>query len=143
MDNPERRVIELCEEAVRRLAEALPDAEIGALMRAGDALRHVAHAGVLRVIYEVRREQGGVAWRAVDTALSQRVEDVRSDPDYLASDERVRSEIAAPVSAGGQVVLVLDVEFPGRVFAVEEAETVENEAESLGHALEEAPRYSS
>jgi hypothetical protein len=61
VDESQRRVIELCEVAVQRLAEALPGAEIGCLLRTGDVLRHVAHAGELRVIYEVRREQGGVA----------------------------------------------------------------------------------
>lgn len=137
VDERDRRVIELCQAAVERLAEALPDAEIGGLLRSGEALRHVAHAGKLRVIYEVRREQGGVVWRAADRGELQLVEDVRSDPDYLASDERVRSEIAAPVRVGNEVALVLDVEFPGRVFSQQEARTVEEAAERLGRAVEE------
>lgn len=128
-------MIDLCEAAVHRLAAALPDAEVGALRRFGDTLRHVAHAGRLRLIYEVHREQGGVVWRAADRAEVQRVEDVRADPDYLASDERVSSEIAAPVEANGEVRLVLDVEFPGRVFTREEAAVVEDEAERLARAL--------
>lgn len=136
MDEHERRVIELCQAAVERLAEALPDAEIGALLRTGDILRHVAHSGILRVIYEVRREQGGVAWRAAETGLLQLVEDVRSDPDYLASDARVHSEVAAPVVVRNHVVLVLDIEFPGRVFTSEETETIEAEAALLGQAVE-------
>lgn len=136
VEKQERRVIELCQAAVERLAGALPDAEIGGLMRSGDVLRHVAHAGSLRVIYEVRREQGGVSWRAAETGQVQLVEDVRSDPDYLASDERVRSEVAAPVEVRDQVALVLDVEFPGRVFTPEEARAVEVEAELLGQAVE-------
>lgn len=131
----ERRVIDLCEEAVERLAATLQDAEVGALVREGESLRHVAHAGRLRVIYEVRRDQGGVVWRAVESGETQLVEDVRGDPDYLASDERVESEIAAPVLAGGDVLLVLDVEFPRRVFSTAEAEAVETEARRLGSAL--------
>lgn len=127
VDERERTLIELSEQAVRRLSARLPDAEIGGLLRIGDALRHVAHAGNLRVIYEVRREQGGVVWRAADTAEIQLVEDVRKDPDYLASDAEVRSEIAAPVQAGGKVVAVLDVEFPGRVFSTEDAERIREE----------------
>jgi putative methionine-R-sulfoxide reductase with GAF domain len=123
----ERTLIELSEQAVRRLSAALPDAEIGGLLRVGNALRHVAHAGNLRVIYEVRREQGGVVWRAADTGEIQLVEDVRSDPDYLASDAEVRSEVAAPVRARGKVVAVIDVEFPGRVFTAEEAERIRDE----------------
>jgi putative methionine-R-sulfoxide reductase with GAF domain len=137
VDERDRRVIELCQAAVERLAEALPDAEIGGLLRSGEALRHVAHAGKLRVIYEVRREQGGVAWRAAERGELQLVEDVRSDPDYLASDERVHSEIAAPVRVGNEVAFVLDVEFPGRVFSEQEAKTVDEAAERLGRAVEE------
>jgi putative methionine-R-sulfoxide reductase with GAF domain len=131
----ERTVIELSEQAVRRLSAALPDAEIGGLLRVGDTLRHVAHAGNLRVIYEVRREQGGVVWRAADTAEIQLVEDVRRDPDYLASDAEVRSEIAAPIRAGGRVVAVLDVEFPGRVFSADEAERIREETARLESEL--------
>jgi putative methionine-R-sulfoxide reductase with GAF domain len=134
----ERRVIELCEAAVRRLADAVPGVEVGALQRTGNILRHVAHAGELRLIYEVRRDQGGVAWRAADTGEVQLVEDVRSDPDYLASDERVRAEIAAPVHVGADVAFVLDVEFPGRAFSAEEALRVEDEAKRLGREAEEA-----
>jgi putative methionine-R-sulfoxide reductase with GAF domain len=134
----ERRVIELCERAVRRLAEAVPGVEVGALQRTGNVLRHIAHVGELRLIYEVRREQGGVAWRAADTGEVQLVEDVRSDPDYLASDERVRAEIAAPVHVGADVAFVLDVEFPGRGFSPEEARRVEAEADRLGREAEEA-----
>jgi putative methionine-R-sulfoxide reductase with GAF domain len=135
----ERRVIDLCEEAVERLSETLPEAEVGALVREGESLRHVAHAGRLRVIYEVRRDQGGVVWRAVESGQTQLVEDVRGDPDYLASDERVESEIAAPVHAGGDVVLVLDIEFPRRAFTAEEAEAVEAEAARLARALAGGP----
>jgi putative methionine-R-sulfoxide reductase with GAF domain len=129
-------VIELCEQAVERLAEALPDAEIGGLLRVGDSFRHVAHAGTRRVIYEVPRDQGGVVWRAARTGEAQLVEDVRGDPDYLASDAEVRSEIAAPVSADDEVALVLDVEFPGRVFEPDEAQYVRLEAARLERALE-------
>ena len=138
VDEPERRVIEVCQAAVERLAAALPDAEIGCLLRSADTFRHVAHAGTLRVIYVVRHEQGGVVWRAADRGETQIVEDVRSDPDYLASDELVRSEIAAPIRARGEVLLVLDVEFPGRVFTPEEVRAVEEEAERLGEEVEAA-----
>jgi GAF domain-containing protein len=136
VDERREHVIELCERAVERLADALPDAEIGGLLRVGDAFRHVAHAGSRRVIYEVPREQGGVVWRAARTGEAQLVEDVRGDPDYLASDAEVRSEIAAPVRADDEVALVLDVEFPGRVFELDEAERVQTEAARLERELE-------
>lgn len=135
MDESEQTITRLCEETAERLAAALPDAEIGCLFRYEDSLRHIAHRGDLRLIYEIRREQGGVVWRAAQSGESQRVEDVRSDPDYLASDERVRSEVATPVTVGERVVAVIDVEFPERVFEGREAETVEAEAERLAGEL--------
>jgi putative methionine-R-sulfoxide reductase with GAF domain len=138
-DERERRVIELCERAVRRLAAALPDAEIGGLLRIGDSLRHVAHAGKLRLIYEIPREQGGVVWRAARAGEIQLVEDVRSDPDYLASDAHVRSEVAAPVTAAADVVLVLDVEFPDRVFEAAEVARIQDEAARLERELDLYP----
>ena len=134
MDERER-VIELCGQAVESLSEALPDAEIGGLLRVGDSLRHVAHAGKLRVIYEVPREHGGVVWRAAETGEIQLVENVRRDPDYLASDEQVHSEIAAPVCPADDVVAVLDVEFPGRVFSPREVARVEAEVSRLEREL--------
>ncbi|MGH3031368.1 MAG: GAF domain-containing protein [Gaiellaceae bacterium] len=136
VDERQEHVIELCERAVERLADALPDAEIGGLLRVGDSLRHVAHAGSRRVIYEVPREQGGVVWRAVRTGEAQLVEDVRGDPDYLTSDAEVCSEIAAPVRSDDEVALVLDIEFPGRVFEPDEAERVQREAARLERELE-------
>jgi putative methionine-R-sulfoxide reductase with GAF domain len=135
VDDRQQHVIELCEQAVARLSETLSGAEIGGLLRVGDALRHVSHAGTLRFIYEIPREHGGVAWRAVETGEIQLVEDVRRDPDYLASDERVTSEIAVPVGPPGEVVAVLDVEFPDRVFSAVEAAQVEAEAARLGQEL--------
>ena len=135
VEDQERRIIDLCEAAVGRPAAALPDAEVGVLQRHGDTLRHIAHAGRLRLIYEVHREQGGVVWRAADRREVQRVEDVRADPDYLASDERVISEIAAPIRVDGEVRLVVDIEFSGRVFTRDEAAVVESEVERLERAL--------
>jgi putative methionine-R-sulfoxide reductase with GAF domain len=135
VDESEQTITRLCEETAERLAAVLPDGEIGCLFRYGDTFRHVAHRGDLRLIYEIPHEQGGVVWRAAECGETQRVADVRADPDYLASDERVRSEVATPVTVGGQVVAVLDVEFPERVFESEEAETIEAEAERLAGEL--------
>jgi hypothetical protein len=129
------RIEELLEDAVRRLAARLGDVEVGGLQRFGDALRHVSHSGSLRLIYEVPREEGGVVWRAATTGQAQLVEDVRSDPDYLTSDACVLSEIAYPIARAGEVVAVLDVEFPGRVYTAEDAEAVRAEADRLEAAL--------
>jgi hypothetical protein len=134
VDETERSIIEIFQGAAERLASVLDNAEIGCLYRYGDTLRHVA-AGRLRLIYEVPREQGGVVWRAVERREVQLVEDVRSDPDYLASDESVRAEVAAPVVVGEAVVGVVDVEFPGRVYDESEVEAVQSEARRVAAEL--------
>ena len=104
-------------------------------MRVGDGLRVVAAEGGLRMIYEVKRSQGGICWRAVETGEPQLVEDVRGDPDYMATDERVRAEIAVPVAHDDEIVAVLDAEFSDRSFTAEEAATIEAEAAALAADL--------
>jgi putative methionine-R-sulfoxide reductase with GAF domain len=131
----ESDITKVCDESVKRLAAALESVEIGCLFRFDDVLRHVAHTGRLHLIYEIPSEQGGVVWRAAHHGELQLVEDVRSDPDYLAADESVRSEIAAPVRSGSSVIAVLDVEFPGRVFDENAIAVVRAEAERLGAEL--------
>ena len=131
-------VIELCRQAVERLSRRLADAQLYCHMRVGDALRVVAAEGGLRMIYEVKQSQGGICWRAVETGESQLVEDVRSDPDYMATDERVRAEIAVPVSLDDEILVVLDAEFADRSFTAEEAEAMESEAADLASELARA-----
>jgi GAF domain-containing protein len=124
-------VTELCRQTVERLASRLPGAHVYCHLRIGDGLRVIASEGGTRLIYEVRRELGGICWRAVETGEAQLVEDVRRDPDYMATDERVRSEIAVPVAGGDETTLVLDAEFPERPFAAEEVDVVLAEAARL------------
>jgi len=127
--------IEFCRQAVERLAGRLPDAQLYCHMRVGDALRVVAAEGRLRLIYEVKQSQGGICWRAVETGEPQLVEDVRSDPDYMATDERVRAEIVVPVELDDEVVVVLDAEFSDRSFTAEEAEAMAAEGAALAREL--------
>ena len=121
----------ICRQALRRLAAELPGAQVYCHLRVGDALRVVAAEGGLRLIYEIRREQGGICWRAVETHEPQLVEDVRQDPDYMTTDENVRSEVAVPLAAGDGTVVVLDVEFVARTFTPAEADAVLAAAASL------------
>ena len=124
-------VTEVCRQALERLGDELPEAQLSCHLRVGDALRVIASEGGLRLIYEVRRGQGGICWRAAETREPQLVEDVQRDPDYMATDERVRSEIAVPVAGGHETLLVLDAEFPDRPFTREEAQAVLAEASRL------------
>jgi putative methionine-R-sulfoxide reductase with GAF domain len=135
VEDRERDISRICDESVRRLAARLEGAEVGCLFRFGDVLRHVAHTGRLYLIYEVPSDQGGVAWRAAHHGELQLVEDVKADPDYLAADESVLSEIAAPVRGPAGVVAVLDIEFPHRVFDQDTVAVVEEEAERLAGEL--------
>jgi putative methionine-R-sulfoxide reductase with GAF domain len=135
LDEREQTISRVCEEAVRRLAIALPDREVAFLIRRGDALIHLAHEGRLRLIYEVPRELGGVTWRAVESGTVQVVPDVAADPDYVASDDSIRSEIAVPVRAGGAIVGALDVESTSAIEA-DDAEIVAREGERLGRELD-------
>jgi hypothetical protein len=131
----EQSLTEVCSQAVDRLAAKLPGAHVYCHLLVGEALRVIASEGGLRLIYEVQRDQGGICWRAVETGEAQLVEDVRRDPDYMASDERVRAEIAVPVAGEGETMLVLDAEFTDRAFTPEEAETVRAEAARLEDEL--------
>ena len=117
-------VTQVSGQAVERLAAELPAAHIYCHLRVGNALRVIASKGGRRVIYEVSRDQGGICWRAAETHEPQLVEDVRRDPDYMTTDERVCSEVAVPILGGHDTLLVLDVEFPDRPFTAEEADLI-------------------
>jgi GAF domain-containing protein len=135
LDQREQEIVAACEQAVERLSRALDDPEISCLVRDGEVLRNLAHRSRLRLIFEIPREQGGIAWRALESGELQLVEDVRSDPDYLTSDQSIRSEIAAPVRVAGEVVAVLDLEFPEKSFEAEDVALVRDESERLASSL--------
>jgi putative methionine-R-sulfoxide reductase with GAF domain len=132
----EENITELARQAVERLSACLPGSQVSCHRRVGDALRVIASVGGLRLIYEIPRDRGGICWRAAESGKPQLVEDVRHDPDYLATDERVRSEVAYPVQSAGDTLLVLDAEFTERTFTPEEAGAVEAEAARLTAELE-------
>jgi putative methionine-R-sulfoxide reductase with GAF domain len=142
LDERESAIQASCDESVARLQDAVDGADITCVLRTGpNVLRMVAHRGSLRQIYEFPRHLGGVIWRAADRDATQVVADVKTDPDYIAVDTRVRSEIAAPVRAGGSVVAVMNVETAERGFTDDDVRAVEAECERLAGTL--APHYSS
>jgi GAF domain-containing protein len=120
----EESFTDVCGQAVERLAAELPKAHVYCHLRVGNALRVIASKGGPRLIYEVRRDQGGICWRAAETREPQLVEDVRRDPEYMTTDERVCSEVAVPILGGHDTLLVLDVEFPDRPFTAEEVDVI-------------------
>jgi diguanylate cyclase (GGDEF)-like protein len=52
----------------------------------------------------------GVVGRVMRTGKVQLIADVHQDPDYRSADETVRSEISAPLFAGGELIGVLNLE---------------------------------
>jgi GAF domain-containing protein len=134
----EQAIRNACEASAERLRATMPDAEVTVVLRGGSTLRQVAHRGSLRVIYEFPRDLGGVIWRAVEREQTQLVRDVRVDPDFIAVDTTVRSEIAAPITVDGEVVGVLNAETPVRRFEEDDVALVEAEAARLAYELRRA-----
>ena len=78
----------------------------------------------------------GVVGRVTRTGEVQLVPDVRLDPDYRSAHDDVRSEISAPLLAGGELIGVLNLEDP-RVGGLDETDrsTVVLVAERLAGAI--------
>jgi diguanylate cyclase (GGDEF)-like protein len=81
----------------------------------------------------------GIIGRAAATRQTQYVTDVRSDPDYLAARDDVRTEVAAPVVHGDELLAV--VNFEGtieRPIGPAQVALAEMVAQSLSAALRSA-----
>jgi signal transduction histidine kinase len=85
----------------------------------------------------------GLLGRTVRTAATQRVDDVRHDPDYGApASPGTRSEVCVPVVAGGRVLGVLNVESPQiAAFTSEDVAVLETTADVLAGAINNARLY--
>ena len=81
----------------------------------------------------------GICGAAASSGKTVIVDDVRSDPRYLACSVETKSEIVVPVFAGGQVAGELDIDshFPA-AFGFEDRELVEYCAQLVGKRLERA-----
>jgi GAF domain-containing protein len=81
----------------------------------------------------------GICGAAASSGKTVIVDDVRSDPRYLACSVETKSEIVVPVFAHGQVVGELDIDshFPA-AFGFEDRELVEYCAQLVGKRLEQA-----
>jgi L-methionine (R)-S-oxide reductase len=79
----------------------------------------------------------GICGAAASSGKTVVVDDVHSDPRYLACSTETKSEIVVPIFAGGKVVGELDVDshFPA-AFAGEDRALVEHCAALVGKALE-------
>jgi GAF domain-containing protein len=81
----------------------------------------------------------GICGAAASSGKTVVVDDVRSDPRYLACSVETKSEIVVPVFAHGQVAGELDIDshFPA-AFGFEDRELVEYCAQLVGKRLEQA-----
>lgn len=84
-------------------------------------------------------EQAGVVSRCFTTGRAQIVSDVSQDPDYIAVDEAVASELAVPLRAGGRRLGVLVVSATTRnAYTERDAHLLEVVAAELAQILENA-----
>jgi L-methionine (R)-S-oxide reductase len=81
----------------------------------------------------------GICGAAASSGRTVVVDDVKSDPRYLACSIETKSEIVVPVFAGGKVAGELDIDshFPA-AFGFEDRELVEYCAQLVGKRLENA-----
>src|SRR6201997_2253550 len=82
----------------------------------------------------------GICGAAASTGKTVIVDDVKSDPRYLACSVETQSEIVVPIFVKGKVVGELDIDshFPS-AFASEDRELVERCAALVGQYLEHHP----
>ena len=81
----------------------------------------------------------GICGAAASSGKTVVVDDVRSDPRYLACSVETKSEIVVPIFTHGQVAGELDIDshFPA-AFGFEDRELVEYCAQLVGQRLEQA-----
>ncbi len=83
----------------------------------------------------------GVSGRAFRTAQTQYVPDVSVDPDYVAEEPTVRSELSIPLRRGRRVLGVLDAESESvAAFSADDIQMAESFAETIALALDNARR---
>lgn len=81
-------------------------------------------------------EKIGIVGRCLREGRSQRVGDVKSDPDYRNYDERVNSQVSAPVRIGEQVIGVLSIEHRRQnAFSLEDQRNLELLGMLAGEAI--------
>ena len=84
----------------------------------------------------------GIAGRAVRTGLTQQVDNVTKDPDYIALRNNINSQLSVPLKIGQNVIGVLSIEHPEiAAFSPAEIKNVELLTSQAAVALQNAQRY--
>jgi signal transduction histidine kinase len=126
---------QICEAAVRSLF-AIPDVDHCALFLLDPSRRHLEPA--LWYGYPtgaIAMEGISIVGRVARTGEQRNVPDVRADPEYLEGWPDIRSELALPLRAGGEIVGVLNLE-SRKPFAFSPA--IMSLCESVGHGISAA-----
>lgn len=92
-----------------------------------------------RIIDTVMPVGKGIVGRAIATGETQLVDDTRNDPDYVAWNDSVRSEMTAPIRFEDRIIGVVDVESrkPGR-FTREDVGSLDRLAGQIGLVVSNA-----
>src|SRR5436305_8158760 len=134
--SPEVLMQRICE----RLAELPKFNWVGFYMLAQEACKKVLYLGpyVGAPTPHVRIPlHEGICGAAVSQGQTIVVDDVNSDPRYLACSIETKSEIVAPIRVRGEIVGEIDIDsHTHAAFGPEERQLVERCAELVGHALE-------
>jgi diguanylate cyclase (GGDEF)-like protein len=100
---------ELLEQVADVMVEKFGYAKAAIFIAQGEALKLGSQRGYSLDVSEFDARTG-VVGRAARTGEIQLVQDVAADPDYVAGDRRVVSEIAAPMILDGVLLGVLNIE---------------------------------
>lgn len=132
--------------AVRIIQEAFHYGHVGLYLREGDILVNCggAYSDALARDEEMFRSfkripvDRGICGRVIRTGRSVLVPDVKKDPDYIPAHPAIRSELTVPITAGGEVLGLINIESPQMgAFNREDKELLESLGRQLGVALSE------
>ncbi len=135
-------ISEAIQTTVDLLSNALPNSRIIVLLKDNhDMLTVHASAGFsLEAVVDLSIPIGqGIIGLAAESATSQIVNDVRTEPSYINLDPEIQSEMAIPITFKGEVLGILDIELPIKnAFLSSEAEIFGTLGNNLGAVIASA-----
>lgn len=99
-------------------------------------------ATVQEIDLEADTRKTGIVGRAARSGLSQLVDNIESDGDYIRLTDTTRSQLSVPIMQGDRVIGVISVEHPElSAFQKEDQLAIENLAAQAAHAILNARLY--
>lgn len=132
-----------CEKVVALLNHELPTyTGVYIYMLDGDSLRLTHFVGRPTEHTRIPIDKG-ICGAAVREAATVIVDDVRSDPRYIACSIETKSEIVTPIFKNGEVIGEIDVDSDApRAFTQEDREMLERVAAMMAEKLTQRPQKS-